>query len=376
MAYVKALSVVAGVLIIVVDVSDLTRSLIVPRPIHRHTVTTLAVFARRALHAFAARIRSYDTRDRFLASIEPLVMLFRLMTWVATGLGGFGLVMWGVGQVPFGHAFIESGSSMFTLGFATGTVASSEVVDFMAAAFGLLVIALQIAYLPALYDSFNRRETLVTMLESRAGTPPWGPELLARHHLVGIEGNLPALYADWERWCADVSESHTAYGSLLYFRSPHPTNSWVVGLVAVLDAAAMQLSLCPRTAPPEARMCVRMGFTCLRDIAAVMRIPFDPDPMPDDPITLPFDEFVEAVRRVERAGMPVERSAQEAWPHFRGWRVNYEAISYVVADRLFAPPGPWTGGRRRALGETITPVRPVDRTPSKPLGDPAERPEP
>ena len=30
-------------------------------------------------------------------------------------------------------------------------------------------------------------------------------------------------------------------------------------------------------------MCVRMGFTCLRDIAQATRIPFDPDPEPDDP---------------------------------------------------------------------------------------------
>jgi len=369
----KALAVVAGTAVVVGDVSDLMHSLIVPRPIRRRTVTALAAVARRTLNLVAARIRSYEARDRFLASGEPLVMLFRLVAWLTVGFGGFGLVIWGIGRVPFGRAFVESGSSLFTLGFATEARAAPEVVAFIESGFGLLVIALQIAYLPALYDAFNRRETLVSMLESRAGTPPWGPELLARHYLVGIQDNLPTLYDEWERWCADVSESHTAYPSLLHFRSPHPTNSWVVGLVAVLDSAALYLSLCPQVAPAEARLCVRMGFTCLRDIARVMRIEFDPDPSPEDPISLPFDEFAEAVQRLERAGVPVERSAEAAWPHFRGWRVNYEAISYVIAYRLFAPPALWTGPRRRAAGGTMSPVRPLDRRPGMPQGDPEEQ---
>jgi hypothetical protein len=367
----KALAVVAGVVLIAADVSDMVHSLIVPRPIRRPTATILAAFVRRTLHEVAARIRSYEARDRFLASNEPFVMLFRVLTWLAIGLGGFGLIIWGVGRIPFGEAFVESGSSMFTLGFLTEARAAPEVVEFVAAAFGLLVIALQIAYLPSLYDSFNRRETLVTMLESRAGTPPWGPELLARHYLVGIEGNLGTFFGEWERWSADVSESHTAYPSLLHFRSPHATNSWVVGLLAVLDSAALYLSLCPLTAPSEARLCLRMGFTCLRDIAGVMHIDFDPDPKPGDPISLLFDEFVGAVRRLERAGVPVERGAEESWPHFRGWRVNYEAIGYAVADRLFAPAAPWTGPRSHAAGGTLSPVRPVDRRPDRPQGDPA-----
>lgn len=365
----KALAVVAGAVVITVDFSDIVRSLVVPRPIRWRPITIFAVKLRRVVYAAVRRIRSFEARDRFLASTEPVVMLFRLLAWLAAALLGFGLVIWGVGTVPFGKAFIESGSSMFTLGFAVQARASSEVVDFLASAFGLLVVALQIAYLPVLYDSFNRRETLVTMLESRAGSPAWGPELLARHYLVGIQDNLADLYRDWERWSADVAESHTGYPSLLHLRSPHPTNSWVVGLIAVLDSGALYLSLCPSVSPPEARLCVRMGFTCLRDIARVMKIEYDPDPLPDDPISLSFQEFSDAVARLERANVPVERSAEEAWAHFQGWRVNYESVGYAMADRLFAPPGPWTGPRT-VRGEVIAPHRPVDRRPGRPEGDP------
>ena len=109
----------------------------------------------------------------------------------------------------------------------------------MAAGAGMVLVALQIGYLPALYGAFNRRETLVTLLESRAGAPAWGPELLIRHHLVGMVESLSPLYAEWERWSADVAESHTSYPSLLYMRSPRSRNSWVISLIAVMDAAAL-----------------------------------------------------------------------------------------------------------------------------------------
>jgi hypothetical protein len=197
--------------------------------------------------------------------------------------------------------------------------------------------------------------------------------LLARHYLVGIEGNLGSFYGDWERWSADVAESHTTYPALLFLRSPHPTNSWVVGLIAVLDSAAVYLSLCPTAAPPEARLCLRMGFTCFRDIARVVGIPFDPDPLPDAEIDLPFAAFADAAARLEKAGVPLERSVEEAWPHFRGWRVNYESIAYVLTDIVFAPPAPWTGRRPYpddGAGTPAYPRRPIDRTPETPEGDP------
>lgn len=327
------------------------------------------------MHAGVGRMKTFATRDTLLTTFEPIVMLLRLGIWLFAALVGFALVIWSTGHSSFGYSFIEAGSSIFTLGFATENHPAPEVVAFLAASFGLLVIALQIAYLPALYDSFNRRETLVTMLESRAGTPAWGPELLARHYLVGIEGNLDSFYGEWERWSADVAESHTTYPALLYMRSPHPTNSWLVGLIAVLDSAALYLSVSPSVAPPEARLCVRMGFTCLRDIARAIRLPYDPDPRPDSDIQLSFEEFADAVSGLGQAGVPLERTVDEAWGHFKGWRINYEAIAYTLTNIVFAPPAAWTGARRYpddAAGSPTFPRRPVDRRPDKPEGDRVE----
>ena len=267
-----------------------------------------------------------------------------------------------------GSSMIHSGSDIFTLGFATPHGGGSSVVAFLAAATGLVIVALQIAYLPALYEAFNRRETLVTLLESRAATPAWGPELLARHHLIGLEAELAPLYADWERWSADVAESHTTYPALMHLRSPHTTNSWILSLIAVLDAAALQLSLQPGSAPTSARMCVRMGFTALRDIARAIQFPFDPDPMPDTAIKLSYVEFLEGVRRLTEAGIDIERAPEEAWPHFRGWRVNYEEIAYWLARHIDAPPALWSGDRPGMTEPPIIPKRPVDRRPGQPAG--------
>jgi hypothetical protein len=287
------------------------------------------------------------------------------------GYTGFALILYGVGHRALGHAFVDSGSSITTLGFATEPGSVSAVVTFLAAGFGLVVVALQIAFLPALYDAFNRREVLVTMLESRAGTPAWGPELLARHQLVRIEQDLAALYADWERWAADVAESHTSYPILLQLRSPRATNSWIIGLLAVLDSAALSLAVNPTTTPVQARLCLRMGFTCLRDIARVIRIPFDADPLPDAPIELTYEQFVDAIGRLERAGVPMERPPAAAWADFRGWRVNYESIAYRLADLVYAPPAPWSGTRSGVVEAVLAPARPAHRAPETPEGDPA-----
>jgi hypothetical protein len=363
--HVAALS--AGILVVTFNLWDVVRTLVVPRTHSRSALARVTSCTRRAIRLVALACRSFESRDRVLAAGEPLGLLARLGAWLAVDVLGFGLLLWTSGHAGFAHALIEAGSSVCTLGFATERGTGVSVINIVAAATGLVIVALQIAYLPALYDTFNRRETLVTLLESRAGTPAWGPELLARHQLVNLQSNLPALYADWERWSADVAETHTTSPGLLHLRSPHPRNSWIVALIAVLDAAALQLAVDPQGAPAEARLCVRMGFTCLRDISRVWGIPFDPDPLPDAPISLTEEEFREGFEWIVQAGVRVTRSPEEAWPHFRGWRVNYEALAYALADRIDAPPAPWTGPRRmEPAGKAAIPLRPLDRRPDAP----------
>jgi hypothetical protein len=356
---------VLGLLVVGGTWSSVLRTLVVPRGLTSRLTALVTKVVRGTFDAVAGRFTSYETKDRILVAQGPTELIVLLAVWVGLFVAGFDLMFAGAtGQAGFA-AFRESGSSVFTLGTYVADTALATVVAFFAAATGLVVVALQIAYLPTLYGAFNRRETLVTMLQSRAGEPAWGPEVLARHQIVGTLDNLPTFYAEWERWAADVTESHTNYPVLIRFRSPQPKRSWVVGLLAVLDSAAMHLALNPSARQSEARLCLRMGYTSLRDICTAIGIPYDADPMPDAPISLTYDDFLGGIERLRKVGYPMERSPEDAWPHFRGWRVNYEPQCYALARLVEAVPAVWSGPRRHSA-EPLLPERPPHRRPDAP----------
>jgi len=370
---VRTIAAVFGGLIILAVWVNMAVTLLIPRG----RVGFLKVvdrFVDRGYTVVLRPVRSWERRDGLLAS-EPAVTLGALLvTWLAGFVVGFGLLLWLPGG-SFPAALREAGSSLFTLGFADRSAAAPSVIDFFAAASGLIVVALQIAYLPTMYSSYNRRETEVTLLRPRAGSPAWGPELLARAHIArGVE-QLTPLYSGWERWAADVAESHSSYPMLLRFRSPESQSSWIVSLLAVLDAAALHMAACPSSAPFQARLCVQMGYTALRQLTRTLRIAIPEDPRPDDPIRLTWEEFLQGWERITAVGFPVERTAEEAWPHFRGWRVNYEAAAYVLAWGLDIVPARWSGPRRHQQGPIETLV-PANRTPEHPDGEPVGSPGP
>lgn len=365
-----------GLALILATFASIFDALVVPRGTPARFALRVAQMVGAAVRFVARRFDAYERRDRVLTLHGPAALIAVLIAWLTLLLVGFALMFLAVGAGGAGDAFLASGSALFTLGFATQLDPGPAVLTFIAAASGMVVVALQIAYLPTIYAAFNRRETLVTLLESRAGVPAWGPELLWRHQRVGLSESLADLYAQWEVWAADVAETHTTYPVLAWFRSPHPYRSWVTALLAVLDSASMQLALAPAAAPSEARLCLRMGFTAVRDMARVLHIPHDPDPLPGSSIRLTFGEFEEAVEVLRDIGFPVERSAQEAWPDFRGWRVNYEAVMYALADLVVAPPALWSGVRRDIREGPMVVRRPLDRTPTEPEGTKATRTSP
>ncbi len=258
-------------------------------------------FVDRVYTASGRFVRRWDRRDALLASQPVATLGLLLLIWLAGFLVGYGLLLWLPGG-SFPDALREAGSSLFTLGFAVRSGTEPSVVEFLAAASGLIIVALQIAYLPTLYAAYNRRETMVTLLGPRAGSPAWGPELLARAQMVHGVDQLTVIYDDWEHWSADVAESRSSYPSLLRFRSPESHSSWVVSQLAVLDAAALHLAACPQNAPFTARLCVQMGFNCLRKLTRTLRIPVDEDPRPDGPVR-------------QRRQRPAARPADHDFPH-------------------------------------------------------------
>jgi hypothetical protein len=361
---------VAGALLVLTAWASVTGTLIVSRSVGSWLTRSVDRIVNGSYRLVTKRMVEYRRRDRLLATQAAAILLSQLAAWLVISFIGFTLLMWPFVPKGLASAFTDAGSSMFTLGFAEPAGAAPAVIVFLGAATGLVIVTLQIAYLPTLYSAFNRRETEVALLNARAGVPSWGPELLARTHYALGSGmstidTMPYLYAQWERWAADIAESHTTYPALVRFRSPRPLSSWVTALLAVLDSAALFLALSPKAAPVvPARLCLRSGFECFTRIAGAMGIEVPDEPDPAAGISLTYEEFLEAVARMREVDFPVERDAAEAWPDFLGWRVNYEAAAYAVAAAVDAVPALWSGPRRTPTA-AIPPIRPGIGRPPK-----------
>ena len=356
---------IIGVVVALLTAASVLFTIVLPREPRGFERSILFVnrSVRLAFLGLARLARTFEGKDAVLAPTAPVVLIGQLMFWAAGFILGYGLILYATTH-ELGSALAQATGAVFTVGTIDVSGPANSAIDIAAGATWVVIVALQIAYLPALYSAFNRREALVSMLESRAGLPAWGPEVLARQQLVGITDTLPEFYASWEAWSADLAESHTTYPVMLLFRSPEPWLSWLIGLLAVMDGAAMHLALSPSTASSQARLCLRMGFTALNRIARVLRWEVDPDPDPHGPIMLTFAEFDQAVEMLRDIGFPMERSAEEAWVDFVGWRVNYESVAYRLADRLTAPPAPWSGTRRHLRSGPVAPRRPPQRSAS------------
>ena len=357
---------VAGFFLFATTVTSVLRSLVVPGG----TVTKVTRFVDQVVlglyHLSIRPVRSYKSMNAILASQPAAALFSTLGIWAMGFLLASAMMLFPV--VPsFGNALREAGASLLTLGSVSTNRPWATAVDFITGFTGMIVVALQIAYLPTLYNAYNRRETEVTLLVARAGRPAWGPEVLRRSRIGGVAAELPILYLAWERWAAEVAESHISYPSLLRFRSPAVATSWIISLLAVLDAAALHLALAPSDAPMQARLCVQMGFSALRQIARSLKIPFNADPMPNDPISISIGEFALVVEMLRGAGFPIERSTEEAYRHFAGWRVNYEALAHRLSYEVDAVPAPWSGTRRWKNVEVDFPTI-INRSPEKPNG--------
>ena len=355
---------VLGVLLVVLTCGSILFTMVLPRspgPFERPSMLVISV-VRWFFVQLSRTVPRFKSKDALLAPMGPIALVGQLVVWAGLLITGFSLMLERTTH-SISSSFVQSSVSLFTVGTSHVGGTHNTAIDATAGAIWVVVVALQIAYLPALYGSFNRREALVTQLESRSGLPAWGPEILIRHELVAIADTLPAFYSAWESWSAELAESHTTYPVLLLFRSPEPEYSWLLGLLAVLDAAALHLALAPSTANSNARLCLRMGFTALNRIAVSQGWRVDLDPDPNGTIQLTFAEFTSAVNLLANAGFHMERTAEEAWPHFVGWRVNYESNAYRLADMTMAPTAPWSGSRRYLKGPIETPHRPPHRSP-------------
>jgi hypothetical protein len=355
----RSLAAVAGGVLVAAAWASAIGTLAMPRRASGWVTRWTDWLVNRAFITVTGRVKSYQRRDRLLVPQAATILIVQIVAWLGLSFAGFALLVWPFVPGGITQAFALAGSSMSGVALGEPSGAVPPAILFAAAASGLVIVAPQIAYLPALYAALSRRETDVVLLNETAGAPAWGPELLAWTHLLALDpglstfDTLPGLYGQWERWAVDVGQTHSVYLPLVRFRSSRPLTSWVTALLAVLDSAALALALSPESAPTEpARRCLRSGFVCFRQVAHAMG--FDvPDGL--DGISLTFEEFLGGVAVLREVDFPIECDPLTAWPDFVAWRRLYEHAAYAVAEAVDAVPVPWSGPRR-SHAEVIWPV--------------------
>lgn len=331
----------AGIVVSIGTVIGVMKTLIVPRRGWSLLPAFIGRNGFRIFHGIAIRMRSYDLADRFLGFLAPTVIIGILISFLASFVVGFALLLLPFADLTIGEALRESGSSVFTLGFVATAEPVPTALDVVAGATGMIFVALTIGYLPAIYAEVKKRETLVKQLEGWTGVPSWGPEVLARFTMAGALDNLPGLYANWDKWAASVADTHMKYPVLTHFRLPRAKNHWVIGLLAVLDSAALDLALRPGTGHANARLLLNQGVNCLHAVTYPMR---RVEPLTDHP-GIDEADFRKGVDRLLAAGFPAELAVDDAWRSFAELRSRYAPLAYRLCYWTVAAPAPWSGDR-------------------------------
>lgn len=337
---------VVGASIVVAVFLSAVSTVVVPRGVPVRLTRAVFLTMRRLFEVRARVARSYEDRDRAYALYAPLTLITLPAVWLALVLIGYTGVFWALGSHPLREAFITSGSSLLTLGFASVHALPSTVAAFTEAVFGLILLALLITYLPSMYGAFSRREVQVALVSVFAGSPPWCVPLLERFHRIdGLDSLEPQVWLPWTAWFVEVEETHTSLSALPFFRSPQPDRSWVTAAGVVLDSAALYSSTLDVPRSPSAELCIRTGYISLRTIADLFDMPHDPEPEPGDPISIARDEFDAACDRLAASGVPMRADRDQAWRDFAGWRVNYDTVLILLASMIRAPYAPWSSDR-------------------------------
>jgi len=351
----SVVSAFGGVVLILIVLWDAFETVVLPRRVTRQA--SLARIYYRFTWMFWVRVvRSLFARKRqatYLSFYGPLSLIVLLMLWATGLIIGFGLVHWASGSMvktPEGTVslwsyFYLSGTTFFTLGIGDITPATKlgQGICAFEAGMGFGFLALVIGYVPVLNQSFSRREVNISLLDARAGSPPTAGELLRRHsHDRGME-ELRQLFHEWERWSADLLESHLSYPVLAYFRSQHDNLSWLEALTAILDASAFVIVALEGPCERQAQLTFAITRHAIVDLAQIFNCrPRKPqqDRLLQDKLEGLQSALAAAGMRL-REGGAVEQKLSEL-------RRMYEPYAYALSQYMHIAIPPWVTESRRA----------------------------
>jgi ion channel len=344
---VRVVTLIAGIAWILAIMWDAFEALVLPRRVTRRLRPTRAFYRLtwRLWALVALRMPPGGRRETYLSFYGPLSLFGLLTAWAVSLITGFAVVQWALGSnlnAPRGRASFAddlymSGTTFFTLGLGDVTPRSgaARVLTALEAGLGFGFLAVVIGYVPVVYQAFSRREVSITLLDARAGSPPSAGELLHRHAQEPDE--LGRLLHEWERWSADVLESHLSYPVLSYYRSQHDNQAWLTALTTMLDTTALIVSGIRGMPARQAGLTFAMARHAVVDLAQVLGTP----PEPPRPERLTPDR-VAAFRRSLAADGLVLDDGGPASKRLAELRAMYEPYVNALARYLLMPLPPWT----------------------------------
>jgi hypothetical protein len=291
-------------------------------------------------------VRKSKRRETLLSIFGPLSLLMLLIIWAVTLVFAFTLIHWAIGsQINSGGAtagfltdLYYSGTTFSTLGLGdlTPITAAARVTTVLEASMGLGLLALVIGYFPVLYQAFSRREANISLLDARAGTPPTAVELLRRHQEADSLPALDELLRDWERWAADLMESHLSYPVLCFFRSQHDNQSWLAALNTVLDTCSLVMVGIDGIPKWQAQLTFKMVRHAIVDIAQI----FNTSPLKHDDWRLTSENLVQLRAALSASGVSVRNEPGDE-ETLKELRAMYEPYTEVLSRYLMMPLPGW-----------------------------------
>jgi hypothetical protein len=338
----------AGVAIFVIVVWDAFEAIILPRRVTRK-FRLARLFYRSTWNAWKfvmCFIPKPKTREAMLGFYGPMSLLVLVAVWAVGLVLGFGLMQYGAGSAvvissgspSFLTDIYLSGTTFFTLGLGDVIPRSglARALVVLEAGFGFGFLAAVIGYLPFIYGSFSKREVNISLLDSRAGTPPTAGELLRRHSYANGQPALCVLLKDWELWCAELMESHLSYPVLAYFRSQHDNQSWIASLTAILDACALAMVGIEGACEKQAELTFAIARHAVVDLSQV----FGTAPKPLTHDRLPGQDLRHIRDILAQHGMKLH-DGEEADRKLAEFRKMYEPYIHALANYLNQTLPPW-----------------------------------
>lgn len=344
----KVLSLILGVLCLAEVFTDAFQTIVLPRrATGKVRVSRLFLIATwLPWKGIAQRMRNGRPRESFLSYYGPLTLLMLIVVWAAVLIVGFALIYYGLGTPfsdphPFGKfetCLYVSGTTMFTLGLGDvlPLTIPARLLFTIQAGTGLGFVACIIGYLPVLYGAFSRREVSIILLDARAGSPPTAVELLRRH--AGPDGatSLQMLLIEWERWSAELLESHISYPLLCFFRSQHDNQSWLSALIAILDTCALLITTLEGESARQAQLTFAMARHAVLDLEH--NFPqYGIYPYSD---RLPPDRVEHVCNQLSEAGYTLCASPSSL-ERLRELRAMYEPAAWRLSGMLMQPLQPF-----------------------------------